>query len=192
MKVLDTSRLILRTFKDADLEPMTDINQDPKAMKYFPALQDKEQTRQLINRIQTHYDTYGYSLYAVELKQTQQMIGFVGLLRADFDAHFTPTVEIGWRLASNHWNKGYAAEAAKAVLNYAFTKLDLDELVSFTSENNKRSCHLMEKIGMHHDSQDDFDHPKLEKTNPLCRHVLYRLTKAEYINQHKNCSGNPS
>jgi RimJ/RimL family protein N-acetyltransferase len=94
-----------------------------------------------------------------------------------FEAHFTPAVEIGWRLAANHWGKGYATEGAKAALAFGFKTLKLDEIVSFTTVNNLRSRHVMEKIGMHYNPQDDFDHPKLPHGHPLRRHVLYRLKR---------------
>jgi len=181
MIVLTTKRLILRTWQNSDLEPMTAINQDSNVMEYFPGLQNTDQTLQFINRIKQHQDDHGFSLYAIEIKNTGEFIGFAGLLIPSFEAHFTPAVEIGWRLASSHWNKGFATEAAKAVLNFAFTKLNLEKVVSFTVENNLRSRRVMEKIGMHYDPEDDFAHPKLDKTSPLCRHVLYRLTKDEYL-----------
>lgn len=124
-----------------------------------------------------HQNDHGFSLYAVELKSTGEMIGWCGLMIPSFDAHFTPTVEIGWRLASQHWNHGYATEAATAVLKYAFDSLKLKEVVSFTVVDNIRSRRVMEKIGLHHNSVDDFDHPRIEKSHRLCRHVLYQVLK---------------
>ena len=173
MKILETERLILRTFKEADFAPMLAINQDPKVMEYFPALQGEEETKALINHINEHQNQHGYSLYAVELKETSEMIGFVGLMHPSFEAHFTPAIEIGWRLASTHWSQGYATEAAKAVLEYAFNVLSLTKVVSFTSEINMPSRRVMEKIGLIHDPNNDFDHPKLEASHYLSRHVLY-------------------
>ena len=111
------------------------------------------------------------------------MIGFVGLLhrtKEEFDAPFMPATEIGWRLSSKHWNKGYATEAALAVLEYGFTQLNLEEIVSFTVVNNKASRRIMEKIGLQHHPTEDFDHPKLEADSPLRRQVLYRIIKTEY------------
>ena len=113
------------------------------------------------------------------------MIGFLGLIPPSFEAHFTPAIEIGWRLASLHWNKGYATEGARAVLDYAFKQLKLDEIVSFTVPHNLASRRVMEKIGMHHNPNDDFDHPKLDQNSPLKRHVLYRIAKIDYLNQQK-------
>ena len=183
-KILETERLILRTFEDADLGPMIAINQDPKVMEYFPALGDSEQTQKHLQRICEHYNKYGYSLYAVELKASGAFIGFVGLLHStqqEFPASFMPATEIGWRISSQHWGHGYAPEAAIAVLHYAFTRLGLTEIVSFTTLHNQKSRRVMEKIGMLHNSADDFEHPHLEKSSPLCQHVLYRLSKADLL-----------
>lgn len=189
MKILETERLLLRTFKESDLDAMTAINQDPKVMQHFPSLLDQEQTAKLIQKITNYQYKYGYSLYAVELKSTSEMIGFVGLLfrnKEEFDAPFMPSTEIGWRLSSKQWNRGYATEAAIAVLEYGFNHLDLDEIVSFTVPANKASRRVMEKIGLHYNSDDDFDHPNLDKNSHLCRHVLYRLTKQEWQNKNKS------
>lgn len=179
--IIETERLILRTWKGSDLTPMSVINQDPQVMEYFPATGDVKQTRDHIKRIQAHQNQYGYSLYAVELKKTGEMIGFVGLLTAGFKSHFTPATEIGWRLSAKHWNKGYATEAARAVLEHGFLQLDLNEIVSFTAVHNQLSRRVMEKIGLQHNPAEDFNHPKLDEKSPLLRHVLYRLTKEEYL-----------
>ncbi len=184
MIILETKRLILRTFKDEDLDPMAQINQDPKVMEYFPAVGDKEQTRIHIKRINDHYDKYGFSLYAVEIKNTGEFIGFVGLLHREldeFDASFMPATEIGWRLSSKHWGKGYAPEASKAVLEYAFNTLNLKEVVSFTSVGNQKSIRVMNKIGLKHDPKNNFYHPKLDKDHPLALHVLYKLSKEDFL-----------
>jgi len=186
MKILETDRLLLRIFQKCDCDAMTLINQDPKVMEYFSAVSDRKQTIEHIERIIKHQEKYGYSLYAVEIKSSAEMIGFVGLLhrtKEEFDAHFMPSTAIGWRLSKKYWNQGYATEAALAVLDYAFKQLNLTEVVSFANPQNEASRRVMEKIGLHHSSNDDFDHPKLAKDSPLCRHVLYRLTKKEYINQ---------
>lgn len=128
-----------------------------------------------------HFHQHGFTAYAVELQNTGEMIGFTGLLIPSFEAHFTPAVEIGWRLSSRHWNCGLATEAASAVLQYAFTALRLESLVSFTTVPNRTSRRVMEKIGMHHNPDDDFDHPTLPAESPLRRHVLYRLDKSAWI-----------
>lgn len=182
--IIETERLILRTWHENDIEPFAEINQDPNVMEHFPALLSKAETLSLIDRIFKHQDTYGYTLYAVELKSTHDMIGFIGLLhrtQEDLDVPFNPSTEIGWRLSSKYWGKGYATEGAKAVLDYAFSVLDLPEVVSFTVEANTPSRRVMEKIGLKHNPDDDFDHPKLDVDSPLRRHVLYRLSKAAYL-----------
>ena len=125
-------------------------------------------------------------MYAVELRENGELIGFLGLSIPSFEAHFTPAVEIGWRLASCHWNKGYATEGARAVLKYGFLTLNLPEIVSFTVVNNKASRRVMEKIGLHRHPDDDFDHPRLAADSPLRRHVLYRLSKVEYLEKLKS------
>lgn len=181
MKILETERLILRTWEDSDLQKMFEINQDPRVMEYFPSLQDLEITGKFIKRVNSHFDNHGYSLYACDRKDSNEFIGFIGLFTADFDAHFTPATEIGWRLSSKHWRLGFATEGAKAVLNYAFNELKIPEIVSFTAMNNLKSINVMKKIGLHHDEKDNFDHPKLDVSSNLRRHVLYRLRYDEFI-----------
>ncbi len=186
-KNLETNRLILRPWQESDLQPMCEINQDPKVMKYFPSLINRQQTCDFIKRIKSHDNKYGYAIFVVTLKPESKMIGFVSLLhrtKEEFDTPFAPTTEIGWRLSSHHWNQGYATEAAMAVLQYGFTMLNLDEIVSFTVVANKPSRRVMEKIGMQYNPTDDFDHPNIEVSNPLCKHVLYRLNKTEYFKNH--------
>lgn len=187
--ILTTDRLILRTWKASDLPLMTAISSDPLVMEHFPATQDITATQALIDHVNQHYEKFGYATYAVEIKATREFIGFVGLNHPpfeipDFKPKSLPIVEIGWRLSSKHWNKGYATEAARAVLHYAFTELNLDEIISFAVVANVKSRHVMEKIGLHHSEADDFDHPTLEENSPLRRHVLYRLTRDNYLKNH--------
>lgn len=183
--ILTTDHLILRTWKASDIPLMASISSDPLVMEHFPAIQDIIATQALIDRINQHYEQFGYALYAVETKDTHEFIGFVGLNHPSFEIpnfqpQSLPIVEIGWRLSSQHWGKGYATEAAKAVLHYAFTELNLGEIISFTVVANSKSRRIMEKIRLHHSEADDFDHPKLEKSSPLKRHVLYRITRDNY------------
>ena len=183
--VLTTERLLLRTWKESDIPLMTAISSDPLVMEHFPSTQDLTATHALIDHINQHYEKFGYSAYAVEIKDTHEFIGFVGLNHPPFTIpnfipQGLPIVEIGWRLSSQHWGKGYATEAAKAVLHYAFTELKLSEIISFTVVANTKSRHVMEKIGLHHSEADDFDHPQLDDDSPLRRHVLYRLARAVY------------
>lgn len=184
--ILTTERLILRTWKPSDVSLMAAISSDPLVMEHFPATQDLAATQKLVDHINQQYEKFGYTLYAVEIKDSHEFIGFVGLNNIDFKipslASLTlPLVEIGWRLTSQHWGKGYATEAAKTVLHYAFTELNLPEIFSFTVVANTKSQRVMEKIGLHYSASDDFDHPKLDEQSPLRRHVLYRLTYEEYL-----------
>jgi len=179
MIIFKTKRLILKTWKEQDLDSMSAINQDPLVCEFLLKIGNRAATKTLIRRFMNHYKKYGFTAYAVELKSNGEFIGFVGLLVTSFEAHFTPAVEIAWRLDSKCWGKGYATEAAKAIIDFSFTTLKLEEVVSFTVENNIRSRRVMEKIGMHHNPHDDFNHPKLSKNSPLCRHVLYRLSRRE-------------
>lgn len=181
MKVLKTKRLVLRTWQESDVSKMYEINQDLKVMEYFPSLKSLEETERFIEGAKKHLKTHGYTLYAVDVKGGESGIGFIGLSIADFKAHFTPATEIGWRLSSKHWGQGLATEGAKAVLKYAFNKLYLSEVVTFTAEQNRRSRRVMEKIGLQHETSDDFDHPSLNEDSPLRRHVLYRLSQPSYL-----------
>ncbi|MCH9762803.1 MAG: GNAT family N-acetyltransferase [Gammaproteobacteria bacterium] len=187
--ILETERLILRTWDKTDREPMALIDQDKQVCQFLPAIGTKTTTNAIIERSTRHYDAKGFCLYAVELKATGEMIGFLGLITSSFEAHFTPAVEIGWRIASRHWNKGYATEGARAVLDYAFTHLNLDEVVSFTVTHNQASRRVMEKIGLQHNPIDDFNHPKLPDDSPLRQHVLYRLSQAAYLAKVNNING---
>jgi len=146
-------------------------------MEFFPALLAREESDTLVDRIEAHFRAHGFGLYAVELRLGREFIGFAGLSVPAFQARFTPCVEIGWRLAGEHWGRGLATEAARAVVGHGFDTLGLDSLVSFTVPGNVRSRGVMEKIGMTHDPDDDFDHPGLPEGDPLRSHVLYRLKR---------------
>lgn len=180
IKILETKRLILRQWKDEDIPAFAAMNQDPEVMKYFPATLSYEESASRVDSQRRHFKEHGFCFFAVELKATREFIGFVGLAIPIFKTHFTPCVEIGWRIASQYWNQGYATEAAKMVLHLAFEKYGLKEVVSFAPKVNAPSIAVMEKIGMQHDPQDDFDHPGLPKDHPLSRHVLYRLTSKKF------------
>ncbi len=174
--LLKSKRLLLRRWRDEDREPFAAMNADPRVMKHFPAPLTGEQSDALIDRIESKFDERGFGLWAVEIVSSGQFAGFIGLSVPGFEAHFTPCVEIGWRLAAEHWGNGYATEGARRVLQFAFEEAKLESLVSFTVPANKASTRVMEKIRMHHDPADDFDHPLIAADNPLRRHVLYRLS----------------
>lgn len=179
--MLQTQRLILRNWQQSDLEPFVQMNADAEVMKYFPAILSRSESEALVERIEHHHQAYEFGLWAVEERSTGAFIGFIGLNVPRFEAHFTPTVEVGWRLAKAFWGKGYATEGARQVISYGFEVIDLTEIVSFTAQLNLRSIAVMKRLGMTHRQADDFDHPGLPSGHPLQRHVLYRLNR----NQHK-------
>lgn len=172
--VIETERLKLRGWRLQDREPFARMNCDPAVMEFFSSPLTHSESDELVDRVEAHFTANGFGVWATELKSTGEFIGFVGLWIPTFVAHFTPCVEIGWRLAAAHWGRGLATEGAGAAMQYGFTELGLSEIVSFTSETNLRSRRVMEKIGMTHDAADDFDHPNLPEGHGLRRHVLYR------------------
>lgn len=172
---LRTERLILRQWREADREPFARMNQDPPVMEYFPAVLSREESDALVDRAAAQVAEKGFGPWAAELRATGAFIGFIGLSIPRFEAAFTPCVEIGWRLAAEHWGKGLATEGAKAAVAYGFAHVGLSEVVSFTTVNNMRSRRVMEKLGMTHDPRDDFEHPLLPEGHPMRPHVLYRL-----------------
>ena len=174
MTELQTPRLLLRQWRHDDLEPFAELNADPEAMRYFPARRTREQSDELAAHAERGIAERGWGLWAVEVVDSACFIGFVGLAEPRFEAHFTPAVEVGWRLRREAWGNGYATEAARAAVAFGFEELALDEIVSFTSVVNERSRRVMERLGMTHDPADDFDHPNVED-GWLRRHVLYRL-----------------
>jgi RimJ/RimL family protein N-acetyltransferase len=178
MTELRTPRLILRQWRDADLEPFAALNADPEVMRYFPAALTREESDAFAERARLTFAERGWGWWAVEVVDASPFIGFVGLSEPRFEAHFTPAVEVGWRLAKDHWRKGYATEGARAAVSFGFDELGLEEIVSFAPQSNLPSRRVMERIGMTHDPADDFDHPFLSRDDPLRRHVLYRLRRA--------------
>lgn len=177
---IHTKRLILRPWKEEDWEPFARMNADPRVMEYFPSTLSRQESDTLAKRLSDYVVENGWGLWAVSIPDVAEFIGFIGLSKPSFDAHFTPAIEVGWRLAYEYWGKGYATEGALAALQYGFEALQLKEIVSFTAQMNDRSRNVMKKIGMHHDPVDDFDHPRLSKEHLLCRHVLYRIKMNEW------------
>lgn len=174
---LETPRLRLRAWRPSDREPFAALNADARVMEFLPGLIAREASDASIDAWQAQFAERGWSNWAVELKETGEFIGFTGLTMPRRALPFTPCVEIGWRLAAKHWGQGYASEAARAALRVGFTQLGLPEIVSFTAVLNRRSQAVMLRIGMHSDPREDFDHPALPATSPLCRHCLYRLDR---------------
>jgi ribosomal-protein-alanine N-acetyltransferase len=176
---LETERLRLREWRAADCEPFARMNADPRVMEFFPGMLTREESDALVERALAHFARHGYGMWAAELRESGEFIGFVGLNIPAFEAHFTPCVEIGWRLAAEHWGRGLATEGAREAMRYGFDDLGLKEIVSFTVTGNVRSRRVMEKLGMTRDPADDFDHPQIAEGHPLRRHVLYRRSWPE-------------
>ncbi|CAM4153650.1 N-acetyltransferase domain-containing protein [Kerstersia similis] len=172
--LLRTERLLLRPWCDADLEPFAALNADPLVMRFFPATLQRKASDVLASGLRAAFRSQGYGIWAVEVPGQASFIGFVGLAIPQFDAHFTPCMELAWRLSSQWWGQGIAPEAARAVQAYAFDTLGRNELVAYTLSENRPSRRVMEKLGMTHDPAEDFDHPLLPAGHPMARHVLYR------------------
>jgi len=170
-----TPRLRLRRWGPADRLPFAEMNADPRVMEYFPAVLSREESDAVADRIEAHFARHDYGFWAVELVEVAPFVGFVGLAVPRIEAHFTPCVEIGWRLATKYWGQGIAVEAAQAALLYGFETLQLGEIVAYTATQNSRSRRVMEKLGMSYHVADDFDHPSIAEGHPLRRHVLYRI-----------------
>ncbi|MDF3048125.1 MAG: N-acetyltransferase [Candidatus Midichloriaceae bacterium] len=172
--IIHTDRLILRPWREEDIMPFSSINKDLFVMEYMPNILTTEETALFMNKMVEHYIEYGFGVMALTLKDTQELVGYIGLKNVAFESHFTPAVEIAWRLGSQYWGKGFATEGAKACLDYGFNQIGLEEIVSFTVPDNIRSIKVMERIGMIRDVNGDFSHPKLPLNYKLSKHVLYR------------------
>lgn len=178
---MKTERLILRPWKLEDLEPLARMNRDPQTMEYLLAPLTFEESAARLDVYKRHVEEHGWGLWAVSVPGVSDFIGWIGLWPIGFDAHFTPAIEVGWRLLPQFWGKGYATEGSRAALKYGFETLKLNEIVSITVPANVRSWRVMQKIGMHTDPKDNFDHPKVPVGHPLKKHVLYRLTRNEWL-----------
>ena len=186
MKIIEfkTSRLHLRQWRDSDFEPFARLNADPRVMEYFPSPLDREASDALATRLESFIAERGWGSWAVEIAASGEFIGFVGLNIPRHALPFSPCVETGWRLAFDHWHKGYATEAATAVLQIGFEEVQLDQIVSFTSTHNHRSQAVMQRLGMKRD-ENTFQHPAVPDDNPLKEHVLYRLNREQWHNQRQ-------
>lgn len=166
---IQTDRLVLRPWKERDFSSFRKLNADSRVMEFYPSTLTQEESDQKAKKIQANIEKNGWGFWAVSELGKDNFMGFIGLNEVTFSAPFTPAIEVGWRLHFAYWGKGYATEGAKACLDYGFNTLKLDEIIAFTTAENTRSRRIMEKIGMRHHPQDDFDHPKLS-----IRQVLYR------------------
>jgi RimJ/RimL family protein N-acetyltransferase len=177
-----TERLLLRRWRAADREPFAAINADPRVMELLPGTLSRAESDEYVDAIEESFERRGYGLWALELRASGELIGLTGLNRVAFEAHFTPAVEVGWRLAHFAWGHGYASEAGRAALAFGFEQARLGEIVSMTTTLNLRSQAVMERIGMHREQADDFVHP-LARRAELRAHVLYRLSAERWPGQ---------
>ena len=176
--LLRGERVLLRGWRTSDLEPFADLNADPRVMEHYPEPLTRARSDAMVTeRIVPQFAERGYGLWAVEVPGSASFIGFVGFQPPAFEASFTPCVEIGWRLAFASWGHGYATEAARLALAFGFADLGLDEILSFTSPDNRRSVAVMERLGMRYDGV--FEHPNVPVGHRLRTHVLYRLARAD-------------
>lgn len=176
----DTERLRLRQWCENDRVPFAKLNSDPRVMDFFPALLNRAESDAMADRCQSLIAERGWGMWAAETKNTREFIGYVGLHTPILELPFSPCIEIGWRLAFDHWGKGLATEAARAALRVGFEQLGFLEILSFASVQNVRSRAVMERLGMR-DSGTDFEHPAIPQGNSLRRHCLYRLSREQWL-----------
>jgi RimJ/RimL family protein N-acetyltransferase len=171
--MIETARLVLRPWRDADREPFWTLAQDPEVMRYLPAMTRKASDA-LVGRLQDFQEKHGHCFWALERKEDRRFIGFCGLLPP---RHPLTETEIGWRLERASWGQGFAREAAEASLEWGWNHLATPTIVAITVIENKNSWGLMERLGMARDPAGDFDHPALPEDHPLRRHILYRINR---------------
>ena len=170
--MIETPRLILRPWREADRAPFAAMGADPEVMAHFPALLSRDESDAMVDRIGLMMADQGFGFWAVERRDSGDFIGFCGLNRVNFACPVTDEVEIGWRLTRTAWGQGFAREAALACLDWGFGH-GLTRIVSFTVPANVRSWGLMERLGMCRRADLDFDHPRVADGSPLKRHVVY-------------------
>jgi len=178
--MLVTERLILRPWREEDKEPFARMNANPEVMRYFSSILSREESDAQVEWFDKHMSEYGYCMWVAEEKETGDFAGFVGLNNIGHDLPFTPAVEIGWRLSSAYWGKGYATEAAQASLKDGFDRAGLGQIVAYTAQTNLPSIAVMKRLGMNQDKDGGFLHPELPEDHVLRPHVLYRLNREDY------------
>ena len=176
--IITTDRLIIRNWLESDISSLVQMNKDQDVMRYFLSTMSDEESIDLYNRIIAHFNKNGFGLYVVEAKDNNEFLGYTGFMKADFESDFTPCIEIAWKFNKQFWGKGFATEAAKACLEYGFSKLHFEKVHSFTSIHNKKSEAVMRRIGM--SKTGEFNHPKVPVDNELRLHVNYVIEKEDY------------
>lgn len=176
--IFETLRLGFRKWQPADKKFFAEMNSDKEVMKYFPDVLSRKESDDFLERIEKHFAEKGFGLWAVEIKETREFIGFIGFNTSVIDKEFIIFPEIGWRLHKRYWGQGYATEGARGCLDFGFNKLGFEVIYSLTAIINKPSIKVMKKIGMKLDRT--FNHPVVTKDDPLSLHVLYIITKQDY------------
>lgn len=176
---LSTDRLLMRRWLESDREPFAAINGDQETMRFFPQTLDRAASDAFVDTIESRFHEQGFGLWALEITDTGEFIGFAGLNPMPDATPGAGGLEVGWRLAKSAWHHGYATEAASAALAVAFDGLGLDEIWSMTSVLNEPSIAVMRRIGMSEAGR--FDHPRVPEGSVLRSHVLYRLTRADFV-----------
>jgi ribosomal-protein-alanine N-acetyltransferase len=159
------------------------MNADQRVMEFMLGKMTKEETCQSVEGIKKHFDAHGFGRWAVEIADSGKFIGFVGISIPPYTLRFSPCVEVAWRICPEEWGRGYAPEAAKEALRDGFERVGLEEIVSFTTLTNLKSRRVMEKLGMQHCPDQNFDHPMVPEGHSLRQHVLYRMGKAGWMAQ---------
>jgi ribosomal-protein-alanine N-acetyltransferase len=177
---INTERLVLRRWSIDDRAELAALNADPEVMEHFPGVLSAEESYQMLQRIELHFEEFGFGLWAVNTIWMPRLIGFCGLAVPTFRTHFTPAVEIGWRFARDEWGNGYAIEAGRAALDYGFEQAGLEEILSWTIPANQRSQGVMMRVGMERAPELDFDHPRFVHDDRFRRHVVYRMTREDW------------
>lgn len=180
-----TQRLILRHWdKTKDGDAFHRLNNDPQVMTFFPHRRSRKEADDLMNLIANRITTDGYGWTAVELKDTNQIIGMAGIAAVQPDFPNGPGTEIGWRFLPEFWHQGYATEAAQAFLNYGFDVLGVNEIMAFAVQTNEKSFAVMERIGMQQDQSRSFDHPNVpDSRDDLRRHDTYVISRNKWLKQ---------
>ncbi len=178
---ITTPRLLMRQWREEDLDPFAAMNADPKVMEFFPAPLTRQQSDGMAERCSGLIAARGWGIWALETRDDGKFIGFLGLHTPGYDLPFTPCVEMGWRLCTAAWGKGLASEAALAAFDVGFNRLDLNEIVAFTALPNLRSQALMQRMGMTLSPDENFDHPAVEPGSGLQEHCLYRLRREDWV-----------
>ena len=177
--IIQTERLGLRNWLEQDKLPFYQMNSDAQVMAHFPAPLSRRQSDESYDTLRAHFEEHGYTYFATDLLETQEFIGFIGLKNQNYDYQYAPFTDIGWRLATSFWGRGYATEGAGACLRFAFGHLQAQQIYSVAAHRNLGSMNVMQKIGM--TKIDEFVHPLMAAADPLQPCHCYRISRSEYL-----------